>query len=121
MQRTIDGLDEPSSDLKWCLHVIKNDFLQISNSILNSNMIGGKARRFSKTQRLLTFEESVETGVLNSWVTQCLNGISNVVTIRDYSSSSQVLGPPVSVVPAPILRQKSGGNNNSEFANLERD
>ena len=34
------------SELTWCLHVIKNDFLQISNSIL-ANPTG--ARRFSKT------------------------------------------------------------------------
>ncbi len=43
-----------SYDLNWCLHVIKNDFLQISNSIQNStvNVPGsakGRVRRFSKT------------------------------------------------------------------------
>lgn len=53
------------------MHVIKNDFLQISNSIL-ANPSG--QRRFSKTQRVITFDESsVESGVINGWVQQCLN------------------------------------------------
>lgn len=88
-----EELPSSTSELKWCIHVIKNDFLQISNSILNTTPVfastGAKgARRFSKTQRALTFDESIETGVLNSWVNQCLNGTANIVTIRDYSSSS---------------------------------
>ena len=69
LQRYVDALEDTSSELKWCLHVIKNDFLQISNSILNNGGLAGRARRFSKTQRILTFDESVETGVLNNWVT----------------------------------------------------
>lgn len=45
LQNFNDNLENPS-ELNWCLHVIKNDFLQISNSIL-ANPQG--ARRFSKT------------------------------------------------------------------------
>ena len=45
LQTFNDNLEHPT-ELNWCLHVIKNDFLQISNSIL-ANPLG--ARRFSKT------------------------------------------------------------------------
>jgi hypothetical protein len=52
----IDIFDEESSlasstELRWCLHVIKNDFLQISNSLMTTPRTSGKSRRFSKTQR----------------------------------------------------------------------
>ncbi len=42
--QTVNDNFESSSELNWCLHVIKNDFLQISNSKLM-----GAGRRFSKT------------------------------------------------------------------------
>lgn len=50
LQRYVELAEDSCSELKWCLYVIKNDFLQISNSILNSNVVpAGKSRRFSKT------------------------------------------------------------------------
>lgn len=60
LQTYLDAMEveEPPaaiSELRWCIHVIKNDFLQISNSFLNTNPIFGGpagakgARRFSKT------------------------------------------------------------------------
>ena len=54
LQRYVDALEDHTSELKWCLHVIKNDFLMISNSILNSGGTpsNGRSRRFSKTQRI---------------------------------------------------------------------
>lgn len=57
-----------SAELKWCLHVIQNDFLQISNSLLTTPRASGKNRRFSKTQRILSFDSKVEIGVLNALV-----------------------------------------------------
>ena len=50
----------------------------------------------------------METGVLNSWVNQCLQGNPNgIITLKDYSQSSMPpLQMPSSVVPAPILRQR---------------
>ena len=62
LQKTIDSQDlETMSgdaytnyvpDLKWCIHVIKNDFLQISNSMqTTTNSQSGRQRRFSKTQK----------------------------------------------------------------------
>lgn len=64
-----ENLDYPQ-ELNWCLHVIKNDFLQISNSML-SNQPG--TRRFSKTQRIINYEDCIESGILNNWVTVLLN------------------------------------------------
>jgi hypothetical protein len=49
LQRYIDTIEEPKQELKWCLHVIKNDFLQISNSMLASSPSQRGTRRFSKT------------------------------------------------------------------------
>ncbi len=34
-------------------------------------------RRFSKTQRVLSFDESIESGVLNSWINSILNNYSS--------------------------------------------
>ena len=58
-------------DLKWVAHVIKNDFLQISNSMQTTNATAvGKNRRFSKTQKtLLNLESSrLDPAILNQWV-----------------------------------------------------
>ncbi len=63
-----------TQELRWCNHVIKNDFLQISNSMQNSTvnpvggMVKGRPRRFSKTQRALAFDENVDAVVINNWV-----------------------------------------------------
>ena len=34
LQNFNENLERPS-ELNWCLHVIKNDYLQISNSLIN--------------------------------------------------------------------------------------
>eukprot|EP00347_Sterkiella_histriomuscorum_P006963 403350769 len=69
-----ESLNGPQ-ELSWCLHVIKNDFLQISNSIQSSASAG--TRRFSKTQKILTHDEGVESTVLNNWVSSILNNYNS--------------------------------------------
>lgn len=61
---------ENAGDLGWCLFVIQNDFLQISNSMLVTSPKGG--RRFSKTQRMVKFEESLDTGIINNWISSMI-------------------------------------------------
>jgi len=47
---TLENFSSYVPDLKWCAHIIKNDFLQISNSMQTTNTTtGGKSRRYSKT------------------------------------------------------------------------
>jgi hypothetical protein len=64
-----DYMENPV-DLNWCLFVIQNDFLQISNSMLTTSPKNG--RRFSKTQRMMNFEESLDIGIINNWVSTML-------------------------------------------------
>lgn len=56
--------------MNWCMNVIKNDYLQISNSIL-SNPTG--TRRFSKTQRILSYNDGIDSKVINNWICVILN------------------------------------------------
>ena len=48
LQNFTTNLSNPN-ELNWCLHVIQNDFLQISNSLMTSTPSGIAQRRFSKT------------------------------------------------------------------------
>ncbi|CDW84348.1 3 5-cyclic nucleotide phosphodiesterase family protein [Stylonychia lemnae] len=84
-----DSLGGPQ-ELSWCLHVIKNDFLQISNSLLSTT----GARRFSKTQRIITYDDGIEAGVINSWITVLLN--ANFSLNNPLMSSNALLTDPKS-------------------------
>jgi hypothetical protein len=55
LQSFNENLENPK-ELNWCLNVIKNDFLQISNSMPSSTRQNtqAKKRRFSKTQQRST-------------------------------------------------------------------
>lgn len=70
-----DHLKNPQ-ELSWCIHVIKNDFLQISNSM----QTGVAGRRFSKTQKI-NHDETIESGVLNSWINSLLQSYSSNVNM----------------------------------------
>lgn len=74
---TVGDVLEDNQELKWCLYVIKNDYLSISNSMLLTN----QQRRFSKTNRILGHDGSVEVEVINNWVSTMLSS-DNIDTER---------------------------------------
>lgn len=50
-------------------------------------------RRFSKTQRIITYDDGIESGVLNSWI----NGIlTNYNTLNNMTSSNVLMTDPKS-------------------------
>ena len=68
LQNYSRNMDYPS-DLAWCLHVIKHDFLLISNSISVPTQRAGEDRRFSKTKQITSRkDDTIDHKTLDNWV-----------------------------------------------------
>lgn len=111
------NLEDPQ-DLNWCLYVIKNDYLSISNSMLMNN----QQRRFSKTQRIVKIDEPLEVEVLNNWVQTMLSSDNLESERRNnrFNSSQNLLLPQATPLP-PIQMveiQKPTDHNVKAFDNM---